>query len=207
MKDVHGEDFSPGYMLLAGWPVYLKNSGVTEKYVVTNVHICDKCLSYQAVCYSSPDGDGYQELFDWVEFVPIDVGRYVFLSEEECNNALEVTWEKDNFGEYRGYCELTSEMNTYILGDGATRLFRTYMMEFCPRKEMTKDAEGGEVYILRFPGATCGRILTDENNVIELVEFYQSTCYETLRVYAPEMEKIKEKYIGRKMIFFGKENL
>lgn len=100
-----------------------------------------------------------------------------------------------NFKE-NGCCELTEEMDKYLLHK--SELNYTYIQEFGKRE----DGKEGFVYVLRAPGATRGCIITDQNNIIESINFYKDTCYDLLNTYDRKMEEIKEKYIGREIITF-----
>lgn len=92
-------------------------------------------------------------------------------------------------------CELTDEMDEYRTFKGEYN--HTYIMYFGKRE----DGKEGHVYVIRLPGATRGCIYTDANDIIESIYFYKDTCYETFNDYNIEMEKIKDKYIGRKITY------
>ncbi len=196
--ELKGTGFYPGCMLLTGWPVYARDEmGIIRKYVVSSVNISDKCVQYTALCYDAVDTDLGEELLDDIDFTPEEVGNYVFLTEKECEQSMFVEF-KDKEARDKGYCELTKEMDSYMNG-GPNIVFKTYLMAYGTRKEVYNDESGGHVYAIRFPGATCGDVLTDKNGVIETINFYSDTCYVTFRTYRPEMEKLKEKYVGRKI--------
>ena len=94
-----------------------------------------------------------------------------------------------------GRCELTDEMDKYLLRV-KTDYHYTYMCDFDKRQ----DGKEGRIYVMRVPGATRGCIVTDENGIIEHINFYEDTCYEILPCYDRKMEEIKDKYIGRKVV-------
>lgn len=94
------------------------------------------------------------------------------------------------------YCELTDEMDEYRTHKGEYN--HTYMLYFDKRTD--NNGKEGNTYVIRLPGATRGCIYTDSNNVIESIHFYEDTCYETFHDYDREMEKIKDKYIGRRIV-------
>ena len=100
----------------------------------------------------------------------------------------------------KGFCELTTEMDEYLLSKTDYDGYRTYMYDFGSRETNYYDCEKGHVYLMRLPGATRGCIVTDENNRIEFIRFYEDTCYEKFHDYDRAMENIKEKYIGRKVV-------
>lgn len=58
----------------------------------------------------------------------------------------------------RGYCELTDEMDSYLLNGKSTvsSIYRTYVMYEGDRRERISDNEKGEAFALRLPGATRG---------------------------------------------------
>lgn len=118
------------------------------------------------------------------------------------DQVMEITFEDNGFGlRDDGHCELTDEMDKYLLHD-KTNYYYTYMNYFGKREK----GEKGDIYVMRVPGATRGCIVTDENGIIEHINFYEDTCYEILHCYDRKMEEIKEKYIGRKVVVI-KENL
>lgn len=114
------------------------------------------------------------------------------------NHVMKIVFVK-NIYESRGYCELTDEMDKF-LKHGKRRSYRTYMYDFGDRKTTFYDHKEGHVYVMRVPGATRGCIVTNEKDVIDIVMFYEDTCYGKTGCYNPKMEEIKEKYIGRKVV-------
>lgn len=99
----------------------------------------------------------------------------------------------------RGYCELTNEMDKHLTCK-PSGIWHTYIYDFGDRETEYYDHKIGHVYTMRLPGATRGCMVTDENGYIEILEFYEDTCYGTFAAYDKSMENIKEKYIGRKVI-------
>ena len=102
----------------------------------------------------------------------------------------------------RGYCELTDEMDSYLLCGKSTisSIYRTYVMYEGDRKEWIYGSEEGEAFALRLPVATRGYFFTNAVGVIDTIEFYEDSCYVKLPAYDRKMESIKEKYLGRKVI-------
>ena len=200
LKQLNGDDFSPLHMFSAGWKVYAKNEVFGDLvYEVSSINISKICIQFNAASFNVSG----TELIDEIEFVAEDIGKYVFLTQEECSKAMYVSFKGDDW-DAKGYCTLTEEMDTYILG-GANSVFKTYLMDYGTREEVCKDDSGGHIYAIRFPGATCGNILTDKNGYIEKIEFYPSSCYDNLHVFDRDMETLKEKYIGRKIVMLNRK--
>lgn len=110
------------------------------------------------------------------------------------NEIMEIKFKKISTLSPEGFCDLTDEMNKYLLYKH--KYHYTYMYDFGKRK----DGKEGHIYVMRAPGATRGCIITDKNGIIEQVNFYEDTCYDVLPCYDRKMEEIKEKYIGRKIV-------
>lgn len=96
--------------------------------------------------------------------------------------------EKSDSSPSRYTCELTEEMDTYII---PPLPFKTYMVEF--------ETLGNKVtYVIRYPGSTKGYIVV-ENDVVTEVRFYDEPCFDILGTYKKEMKNIIDKYIGLKV--------
>lgn len=105
---------------------------------------------------------------------------------------------KGPYFEHEYYCELTTEMDTYMIGFKTTgHVYRSYVYDFGDR--VAFENIPGHVYALRAPGATRGCIKTDQEGIITDVIFDRRTCYDLFHCYDEKMENIKEKYIGRKI--------
>lgn len=100
-----------------------------------------------------------------------------------------------------GTCELTTEMDAYLVGERPD-WYHTYMYDFSERTGNMRGCDGknGHIYVMRTPGATRGCIYTNSEGNIETITFYEDVCYGKLKIYRPEMENIKSKYIGRKVV-------
>lgn len=84
-------------------------------------------------------------------------------------------------------CELTEEMDKHLKFNNPGN-FCTYIY----------NDKIDKYWLIRFPGATRGRITVDENEVIINIEIYNDEN----NIYRPKTENIlKEKYIGMKIIF------
>ena len=83
-------------------------------------------------------------------------------------------------------CKLTEDMDNCIKNENPTR-FKTCIY----------NGKIDKYWLIRFPGATRGRITVDENEVITNIEIYKDEN----NIYRPETEDtLKEKYIGYKII-------
>ena len=83
-------------------------------------------------------------------------------------------------------CELTEDMDKYIKFENPT-IFNTYIY----------NDKIDKYWLIRFPGATRGRITVDENEVITNIEIYRDEN----NIYKEETENIlREKYIGYKIV-------
>ena len=112
-------------------------------------------------------------------------------------NEMKISFEGFITGD-KGYCDLTEEMDSYLLGnvDAVGDRYRTYVMSCGDRQ----DGKEGKAFALRLPGATRGYFFTNDEGVIDTLGFYEDSCYVKLPTYSREMEGIKEKYLGRKVI-------
>lgn len=112
------------------------------------------------------------------------------------SEVMELKFKPHHMDDERGFCELTDEMDKYLIG-GKTDLYHTYILDFGDRKKEYYDRKEGHVYVMRVPGATRGQMITDAEGRIEILDFYEDSCYKKLHCYDIKMEEIKEKYIGR----------
>ena len=90
-------------------------------------------------------------------------------------------------------CDITYEMDKYLLHRHS--YIYTYIEFFKDRLYI--DGKEGNVYLFRVPGATRGCIKTDEEGIIESIDFYEDTCYGSVGCYRREVEGVKEEYIGK----------
>ena len=118
------------------------------------------------------------------KFNNINESKILYFTEEDCDGCY--------------YCDLTKEMNGYLL-DGYKELFEqgyifgTYIMKF------NKDT-----YVIRFPGATRGSINIDRNtNIIKSINIYEDSEYakdkesrSSIQCYSIEVLEVVKKYIG-----------
>ena len=99
------------------------------------------------------------------------------------NNMKQLLFKKKRF-DY--VCELTEDMDKYIKFENPT-IFNTYIY----------NDKIDKYWLIRFPGATRGRITVDENEVITNIEIYRDEN----NIYKEETENIlREKYIGYKIV-------
>lgn len=80
--------------------------------------------------------------------------------------------------------KLTLEMDKFRKPE--CRHFETYVF----------DEPIGKFWFIRYPGATRGKIVVDENMIIQKISLYN----DTRDIYEDSVDKIFEKYIGMKLI-------
>lgn len=80
--------------------------------------------------------------------------------------------------------KLTLEMDTFRKPE--YRHFETYIY----------DEPIGRIWLIRYPGATRGKIVVDENMIIQKISLYD----DSRDIYEDLVDKIFEKYIGMKLI-------
>ena len=104
-----------------------------------------------------------------------------------------------------GYCELTREMDEYLLSNLLPRC-KTYIYDFMLRKEHHKTDVEGYIYLIRYPGCTCGCIYTDKDNRIESIQVYEDMfdyrdkSYNEKTTDRIAIDTIKSTYIGKQII-------
>lgn len=54
---------------------------------------------------------------------------------------------------------------------------------------------------IRCHGATRGHINIDKDDIITNIQFYEDTCFGIIGIYNETVNTIKDKFIGRKVIF------
>lgn len=87
----------------------------------------------------------------------------------------------------RRFClinELTLEMDKFR--KPACRRFETYIY----------GEPIGHMWLIRYPGATRGAIVVDENMIIQKISLYN----DTRDIYEDSIDKIFDKYIGTKLV-------
>jgi len=118
-------------------------------------------------------------------------------------DTMEIVFGSVPYDNHIGYCELTTEMDQYLIYDYRRERKRyTYVYEFSNKSNTsTCNGKEGYGYILRYPGASCGCIYTDENNIIQAIDFYEFDCYNCpAPQYKRKMDNIKSKYIGKRIV-------
>lgn len=101
---------------------------------------------------------------------------------------ITVTYNDGNRMTAKGYCELTTDMDNYLLGK--SKLFHTYISGY------PDNCCGGQLFSLRVPGSTCGYFVTDNYGIIKDYDLYPSS-YPLYRVGVYE---ILNEYLGKKVV-------
>lgn len=96
--------------------------------------------------------------------------------------------------EYRHYTnDLTKEMDNY-LSDNLKEIKEKYG----PRTYIDGNPINN-TWLIRYPGATRGCIVTDNNGIITEIQLYKDD-YNTDKIYGPVVRQCFDKYIGMKMV-------
>ena len=85
--------------------------------------------------------------------------------------------------------DLTREMDSYYAYDKKYLEYtRTYLYPY-----------DKNIWLIRFPGATRGRIVLNNDGIIVEIELYDDE-YRTDDIYKPEVRECFKKYIGMKLV-------
>lgn len=97
---------------------------------------------------------------------------------------------------------ITKKEEYYELTNDLTREMDTYLKYKCKFKTYIYISFiGDKQYILiRYPGATRGNIIVDDNMIIKEINLYNDECH-TDKIYNSEIRDCFSKYIGMKFIY------
>lgn len=100
---------------------------------------------------------------------------------------MDLITKKDEYIELTN--NLTREMDSYYVYD---KKYLEHMKTFLyPYNK--------NVWLIRFPGATRGRIILDDNDKIIEIELYHNE-HKTDEIYKPQVRECFKKYIGMKLV-------
>lgn len=88
---------------------------------------------------------------------------------------------------------ITDELDQYVLENHLPSLeygSGTYICDY-----------SDNIKVIRFPGATRGRIVLDLENTITDIELYNDEMARAVQCYKPEAYDVVKKYIGSKLVF------
>ena len=132
-----------------------------------------------------------------------DIG--IPISDLMSSDTMEILFGAVPFDNKIGYCELTRKMDEHLLSNPFQGR-ETYIYDFMSRKEHHKTDVEGYIYLIRYPGATCGCIYTDKDNRIETIQIYEDALdykdkTHNERIYDRiAIDAIKSTYIGKQII-------
>lgn len=104
---------------------------------------------------------------------------------------MELITIKDSIGDFIN--DLTKEMDNHLTEDNC-KAFGTYIYDHQIHKNH---------WAIRYPGATRGHILVDDNNVIQDIKLYDTATdsIKSVGCYKDSVKDAVKKFIGYKIVF------